>query len=59
MNKHSEEDYLSYTKEKLKHIQAPMRFDEIVKQFAEDAYNAELLLQHALLCLLRQSFRVQ
>ena len=52
-------DQLVEAKEKLKHIKSPMNFYQILEEFNGDAYNSELLLQHALLCLLRQSFRVK
>jgi hypothetical protein len=52
-------DQIIEAKEKLKHIKSPMSFYQILEEFGGDSYNSELLLQHALLCLLRQSFRVE
>jgi hypothetical protein len=48
-------DEIVEAKEKLNHIKSPIDFYQIL----EESYNSELLLQHALLCLLRQSFRAQ
>jgi len=52
-------DQIVEAKEKLKHIESPMDFYQILEEFNKDTYNSELLLQHALLCLLRQNFKVQ
>jgi predicted nuclease with TOPRIM domain len=40
-------------KEELAYIQKPYSLDEILEQYSSGNYNAELLLQHALLLLLK------
>lgn len=59
MDQYFFKDQIVEAKAKLKHIEAPMNFYQILEEFNKDTYNSELLLQHALLCLLRQTFRVQ
>jgi hypothetical protein len=59
MDQYFFKDQIVEAKENLKHIETPMSFFKILEEFNKGTYNSELLLQHALLCLLRQSFRVQ
>jgi hypothetical protein len=52
-------DQIVEANEKLKHIETPMGFYQILEEFNNDTYNSELLLQHALLCLLRHRSLLQ
>ena len=40
-------------REELAHIKKPYTLEEIFEQYSSGSYNAELLLQHALLLLLK------
>ena len=45
-------------RQQLAHIKKPYSLKEILDQYSEGDYNAELLLQHALLLLLTNNYRV-
>jgi hypothetical protein len=47
------EQKLQQIKEELSHIQKPYTFEELIDIYSKSDYNSELLLQHALLLLLK------
>jgi hypothetical protein len=59
MDQYFFKDQIVEAQENLKHIKKPMSFYEILESFNNNDYNSELLLQHTLLCLLRQEFKIK